>query len=223
MSRNGAINEAERALSAGAVAQAAGMNIGAAPRASKITPLGSPDPYAQGAGFARRLAGRALRRRQRQPDPLLRHRRRRPRPSPDTGTGGELYAIIGHAPRQLDRNIAIVGRVIEGIEHLSSLPRGTEAMGFYKEGSVARRSPRDAGSAMPAADASVVRISRYAQPGVRGLSAASRKNRDDDFYRVPAGGVDLCNVQVPVVDGAKAPAATKRLRPPRRACVMRLR
>ena len=53
--------------------------------------------------------------------------------SPDTGTGGELYAVIGHAPRQLDRNIAVVGRVIDGIDKLSSLPRGTEALGFYKD------------------------------------------------------------------------------------------
>src|SRR3546814_1513538 len=52
--------------------------------------------------------------------------------SPDTGSGAELYAVIGHAPRHLDRNIAVVGRVISGIEHLSSLPRGTEALGFYK-------------------------------------------------------------------------------------------
>ena len=47
--------------------------------------------------------------------------------SPDTGTGAELYTVIGHAPRHLDRNIALVGRVISGIEHLSSLPRGTGA------------------------------------------------------------------------------------------------
>ncbi|MFN5902599.1 MAG: peptidylprolyl isomerase, partial [Novosphingobium sp.] len=40
---------------------------------------------------------------------------------PNTGTGAELYTVIGHAPRHLDRNIALVGRVIEGIEHLSSL------------------------------------------------------------------------------------------------------
>ena len=36
--------------------------------------------------------------------------------SPDTGTGGELYAVIGQAPRQLDRNIALVGRVVDGID-----------------------------------------------------------------------------------------------------------
>ena len=53
--------------------------------------------------------------------------------SPDTGTGAELYAVIGHAPRQLDRNIAVVGRVIEGIEHLSTLPRGKGDAGVYDD------------------------------------------------------------------------------------------
>ena len=40
--------------------------------------------------------------------------------SPDTGTGGELYAVIGHAPRHLDRNIALVGRIVQGLEHMSA-------------------------------------------------------------------------------------------------------
>ena len=31
--------------------------------------------------------------------------------SPDTGSGAELYTVIGHAPRHLDRNIAVVGRI----------------------------------------------------------------------------------------------------------------
>ena len=59
--------------------------------------------------------------------------------SPDAGTGAELYAVIGQAPRQLDRNIAVVGRIIAGIEHLSSLPRGTGALGFYE--TAAERTP----------------------------------------------------------------------------------
>ena len=37
-------------------------------------------------------------------------------------SGTELYAVIGHAPRHLDRNVTLVGRVVAGIEHLSSLP-----------------------------------------------------------------------------------------------------
>src|SRR3546814_3400638 len=59
--------------------------------------------------------------------------------SPNTGTSSELYTVIGHAPRHLDRNIALVGRVIAGIEHLSSLPRGPAPLGVYED--QARRVP----------------------------------------------------------------------------------
>ena len=118
--------------------------------------------------------------------------------SPDTGTGGELYAVIGNAPRQLDRNIAVVGRVIDGIDKLSTLPRGTEALGFYKDKAqyVPIASIRIA-SDMPAGE----------RPSYEVMDTASasfaeylklRANRHDDFYIRPAGGVDLCNVQVPV-------------------------
>lgn len=118
--------------------------------------------------------------------------------SPDTGTGAELYTVIGHAPRQLDRNIALVGRVISGIEHMTTLPRGTEALGFYKTPAehVSIQSIRLA-SELPAAE----------QPKYEYLSTESdsfsayvnkRANRKDDFYIRPAGGVDICNVPVPV-------------------------
>jgi peptidylprolyl isomerase len=118
--------------------------------------------------------------------------------APDTGSGAELYAVIGHAPRQLDRNIAIVGRVIDGIQHLSSLPRGSEALGFYKD--QAQHAPILSirlASQLPAAerprfeylDTLSASFGRYLQ---------LRANRSDDFYRVPAGGVDLCNAPVPV-------------------------
>lgn len=115
---------------------------------------------------------------------------------PDTGTGAELYAVIGHAPRALDRNIAVVGRVIEGIEHLSTLPRGKGDAGVYDDPAlkVPILSVR-LGSELPdpprfeylASDSAS--FARY---------VAVRANRNDSFYRVPAGGVDLCNVQVPI-------------------------
>ena len=118
--------------------------------------------------------------------------------APDTGMGGELYAVIGHGPRQLDRNIAIVGRVIEGIEQLSALPRGTEALGFYKEGTVAKRilAVRLA-SALPAAERPSF---QYMDETSASFAAyvRTRANRQDDFYRVAAGGVDLCNAPVPI-------------------------
>ncbi|MEO6579892.1 MAG: peptidylprolyl isomerase [Sphingomicrobium sp.] len=165
----------------------------------KITPLGSPDPYAPKVGYtagwpvaydpkggtanlphcyASVGVGRGL--------------------SPDTGMGGELYAAIGHAPRSLDRVIAVAGRVVSGIDVMSSLPRGTDALGFYKERS----------SDVPIAN---VRLASQLPEGERPKfeylkeTSASfarwlnvKKNRRDEFYIRPAGGVDLCNATVPV-------------------------
>jgi peptidylprolyl isomerase len=165
----------------------------------KITPLGSPDPYAPAAGFVdgwpvgyspkagwATLAhcygsvgvGRDL--------------------APDTGTGGELYAVIGHGPRQLDRNIALVGRVIDGIDRLSTLSRGTGALGFYKDKSqYAPIANIRLASDMPVTDRPTYQAMDTASPTfARYLKL--RANRHDAFYEVPAGGVDLCNVQVPV-------------------------
>lgn len=44
---------------------------------------------------------------------------------PDSSDGTQLYAVIGHSPRHLDRNITLVGRVVDGMERLSVLPRGS--------------------------------------------------------------------------------------------------
>ena len=118
--------------------------------------------------------------------------------SPDTGTGGELYAVIGHAPRHLDRNIAVVGRVIEGIDRLSSLPRGTEALGFYKDESM--QVPISAvrlASEIPATERPAYQFMDTGS-ATFGAYVKARANRKDDFFIRPAGGVDLCNAAVPV-------------------------
>lgn len=118
--------------------------------------------------------------------------------APDTGTGGELYAVIGHAPRHLDLNIAVIGRVVEGMALLSARPRGTEALGFYKEPAqhIAIARARLAAD-IPAAE-------RPAFEAMRSDSQAftqyvtGRANRGGDFFQRPSGGVDICNAQVPV-------------------------
>jgi peptidylprolyl isomerase len=118
--------------------------------------------------------------------------------SPDTGTGGELYAVIGHAPRHLDRNIAVVGRVIEGIDRLSSLPRGTGALGFYKDESM--QVPISAvrlASEIPATERPAYQFMDTGS-ATFGAYVKARANRKDDFFIRPAGGVDLCNAAVPV-------------------------
>lgn len=118
--------------------------------------------------------------------------------SPDTGTGAELYTVIGHAPRQLDRNIAVVGRIISGMECMSSLPRGTGDLGFYEspEERTSITSVRLA-SELPEAERP-----RFEYMNTEGATFAKylnlRANRHDAFYNVPAGGVDICNAPVPV-------------------------
>jgi peptidylprolyl isomerase len=126
--------------------------------------------------------------------------------SPDTGSGAELYTVIGHAPRHLDRNIALVGRVIEGMQHLSSLPRGSGALGFYTAEEAAKRTPiltvRVASDLAPSEQPSFEYLST--DSGTFATYAKAIANRRDPFFIVPAGGADICNIRVPVrrvVDG----------------------
>lgn len=120
--------------------------------------------------------------------------------SPDTGTGAELYTVIGHAPRHLDRNIALVGRIVEGMEHLSSLPRGHGDLGFYSAEEAGKRTPIL--SVRVAADLPVAERPRFEYLSTEGESFAryadARANRRDPFFIVPAGGADICNIPVPV-------------------------
>ena len=120
--------------------------------------------------------------------------------APDTGSGGELYAVIGHAPRHLDRNIATIGRVIEGIAFLSARPRGTGNLGFYQadrgEAPIPIRQVRVAAD-MPAEERPRFEVMRSDRPAFTAF-VIGRANRGGTFFDVPAGGVDVCNVNVPV-------------------------
>ena len=117
---------------------------------------------------------------------------------PESGNGTELYVVTGHAPRQLDRNIALVGRVVRGMELLSTLPRGSGPLGFYEEAGqhVPIRSIRLAAD-VPAAEREDLEVMRTDTASFRAL-VESRRNRRDDWYLVPAGHVDICNVPIVV-------------------------
>jgi peptidylprolyl isomerase len=117
---------------------------------------------------------------------------------PTTGNGSELYAVIGNAPRHLDRNVTVVGRVRSGIELLSSLPRGTGDLGFYATPAeyTTIKSVRLASELPPAARARL-EVLRTDTPTFAAL-VDSRRNRHDDWFVHPAGHIDLCNVPLPV-------------------------
>ena len=117
---------------------------------------------------------------------------------PTTGSGSSLYAIIGQAPRNLDRNLAVAGKVIKGMEFLSAYPRGAEPMGFYKDAALRTtiKSVRIAAD-VPAAERTPIQVLRTDSATFAAVVDAKR-NRHDDFYTLPAGKIDLCNINVPV-------------------------
>jgi|SRR5579862_2345998 len=117
---------------------------------------------------------------------------------PATGNGSELYAVIGQAPRWLDRNVTVVGRIRQGIELLASLPRGGGAMGFYATPNENIAISKVAmASDLPAAERTRLEVLRTDTPTYTALVEA-RRNRTDAWYLRPAGYIDLCSAPLPV-------------------------
>ncbi|KAB7765539.1 MULTISPECIES: peptidylprolyl isomerase [Xanthomonas] len=116
----------------------------------------------------------------------------------DSSIGAELYVVTGQSPRQLDRNITVVGRVVKGMELLSVIPRGPDPMGFYEKPE--QRTPIRAirlASDVPENERTPLQLLRTDTRTFREVVEA-RRNRRDAFYKRPAGHIDLCNVPLPV-------------------------
>jgi peptidylprolyl isomerase len=122
------------------------------------------------------------------------------RDDPAESDGTEMYAVIGHAPRQLDRNVALVGRVLKGMEFLSSLPRGSGEMGFYvaSEPAVPIRSLRVAAD-VPKAERTPIEVLRTNSPTFRAV-LDQRRERHEPWFKFSPDRIDLCNVPLPVRD-----------------------
>ena len=166
----------------------------------QITPLGSPDPYAPGAGFADgwpvayNRQGRLGR-----PHPLLRQRRRRPRPV--ARHRNRRRALCGDRPCARASSTAYRagrpgGRRHRPAQHAAARDRGARLLQGQGAICADRQHPhreRHAGGRAP-----VIRSDGHGERDLRAAICKIRANRHDDFYIRPAGGVDLCNVQVPV-------------------------
>jgi peptidylprolyl isomerase len=162
-----------------------------------FTRLVDPDPYAAQTGF---VAGFAAARDPKTGRAWLTHcygvvgvgREN----AADSGNGGELYAAIGPA-RNLDRNLTVVGRVVEGMALLASRPRGEAALGFYGKPADVTPIKVRFGTALPAGEQVALEALRTDSATFAKVIDA-RRNRHDDFYTYPPGGVDVCNVPLPV-------------------------
>lgn len=115
----------------------------------------------------------------------------------DSGGGTELYAIIGQSPRNLDTQITVLGRVIQGMELLSSMPRGTGAAGFYTSPDQYQRyiDIRVAAD-VPESERTPMEVLKTDSASFATL-VNSRRWRKDGFYKHPVGRIGLCNVPLP--------------------------
>lgn len=116
----------------------------------------------------------------------------------DSGSGSALYAVIGHGPRHLDRNITVVGRVVSGMALLSTVPRGPGPMGFFDKAEqhvpiAAMKVAAD----VPEAERSKFEVMRTDSASYKAAVEAQR-NRGGPWTKVAAGHIDLCNAPIPV-------------------------
>jgi peptidylprolyl isomerase len=117
---------------------------------------------------------------------------------PDSGNGSELYAVIGQSPRGLDRNITLVGRVVQGIELFSVMPRGKATMGFYRipEERIPIISARLAADVPMAQRANLEAL--RTESATFGKWVESRANRREPWFKETVGRIGVCNVPLPV-------------------------
>ncbi len=117
---------------------------------------------------------------------------------PDSGNGTSLYVVTGHSPRHLDRNLAVVGRVLDGVDKLSSLPRGTNGpLSFYASREemapiISIRLGRDVAKE----NQLNIEIMR-ADSNAFADYVKSRTFRNEDFFVEPTGRIGICNLNPP--------------------------
>ncbi len=116
----------------------------------------------------------------------------------DSGGGTALYAVIGGPQRQLDRNTTLVGRVVQGMPLLSSLPRGRGPLGVYRDRSRwVRIESVQVAADLPPGKQTPLEILRTDTPTFTQYVEALR-NRRDPWFKVPAGRIGVCSVPIPV-------------------------
>ena len=116
----------------------------------------------------------------------------------NSGNSAELYVVTGHSPRHLDRNVTLIGRALSGMQHLSSLPRGTGPLGFYQtpEETVTIKAIR-LGSELPEDMQSKLEVLRTDTETFKNY-VRSRTFRLNQWFMDQTGKIELCNVGVPV-------------------------
>jgi peptidylprolyl isomerase len=116
-----------------------------------------------------------------------------------SGNGGQLYVVIGQSPRNLDRNITLVGRVVQGMELLSTMPRGTGPLGFYETaGEMAPIRSIHVAADVPAAERTNLEALRTDSATFAEVLDSRRTRRESFFSNNPVNRIGVCNAMLPV-------------------------
>ncbi len=115
----------------------------------------------------------------------------------NSGRGTKLYAVIGGPLREIDRNTTMVGRVVQGMPLLSSLPRGKGRLGYYRNRRHwVRIRSMEVAADVPPADRTPLEVLRTDTPTFTKYVAALR-NRRAPWFKVQAGHIGVCAITIP--------------------------
>jgi len=116
---------------------------------------------------------------------------------PDTGST-DFYIVIGQAPRYLDRNLTIFGRVVHGMNVVQQIRRGPSDQNGIIESDTDRSRilSMKAGDDIAAEDQLEIYVMDTSSAGYKKYMRARRNRSDDFFHRKPPKVLDVCQVPV---------------------------
>lgn len=112
----------------------------------------------------------------------------------------DFYIVIGQAPRYLDRNLTIFGRVIDGMNVVQRIHRGrTEDNGIIPgDLDRSRINTVSLASEMPRLETPMYYVADTSGKGFRDMMDARKDRRHEFFHHKPPKVLDVCQVPVPV-------------------------
>lgn len=110
----------------------------------------------------------------------------------------DFYIVIGQAPRYLDRNLTIFGRVIHGMETVQRIRRGPPDENGIIESDLGQSRIRTMrlGTEIPEEERRRVYVMDTSSEGFEDLVEARRVRKHDFFVNKPPRVIDVCQVPV---------------------------
>lgn len=115
--------------------------------------------------------------------------------SADSGAT-DFYIVIGQAPRYLDRNLSIFGRVVAGMEHVQSIKRGpSNENGIIKEQADRTRMVKlQIAADLPVEQRLPIQLINTNSAEFQQTLDSRRKREHEFFHHQPPAVLDVCQV-----------------------------